>query len=53
MEHFFEEVTIGVYEELPEHERQYEDAFPDKKMGEKHKLVILTGARCKCAEYIN
>ena len=37
---FFEEEAIGNPPSPP-------------KMGEKHKLVILTGAPCKCAEYIN
>ena len=31
---FFEEGAIALHKELSEHERQYEDAFPNKKIEE-------------------
>ena len=34
LEPLSENEAIGVYEELPEHEREYEDAFPDQKIEE-------------------
>ena len=34
LEPLSEDEAIGLYEELPEHECEYEDAFPDKKIEE-------------------